>query len=121
VLSAVALFLACLGLFGLASQRAIQRTREIGVRKALGAARAEILRLVLWEFTRPVRWARAVAWPIVYVVMRRWLEGFAYHVDLAPWMFALASMAALAIAIVTVSGHALLIARSHPVTALRYE
>jgi putative ABC transport system permease protein len=121
VLSAVALFLACLGLFGLASQRAIQRTREIGVRKALGAARAEILRLVLWEFTRPVLWASAVAWPIVYVVMRRWLEGFAYHVDLAPWMFALASMAALAIAIVTVSGHALLIARSQPVTALRYE
>ena len=62
-----------------------------------------------------------MAWPVAYFVMRRWLEGFAYHVDLAPWMFLAASGAALLIALATVIGHALLVARARPVAALRYE
>jgi putative ABC transport system permease protein len=115
------IFLASLGLFGLAAFTAERRTKEIGVRKALGASRADILRLLLWEFAKPVLWANAVAWPVGYVVMHRWLEGFAYHVALAPWTFLAASGIALLIAMATVAGHALMVARSQTVAALRYE
>lgn len=66
-------------------------------------------------------WANVIAWPAAYVVMRRWLEGFAYHIELAPWMFMAASALALVIALATVIGHALLVARAHPVDALKYE
>lgn len=121
VFSGVAVFIACLGLLGLASFTAERRTKEIGVRKAMGAGRADVLRLVLWEFVKPVLWANLIAWPIAYVVMRRWLEGFAYHVDLEPWIFMAASALALGIAILTVSGHALVVARAQPSAALRYE
>ncbi|MGE3476707.1 MAG: FtsX-like permease family protein [Rhodospirillaceae bacterium] len=119
--ASVAVFLAALGLFGLAVFTAEQRTKEIGVRKALGANRRDILTLVLWQFAKPVLWANLIAWPAAYFFMRRWLEGFAAHIDLAPWMFLGASGLALAIAITTVAGHALLVARTRPVTALRYE
>jgi putative ABC transport system permease protein len=117
----VAVFIACLGLFGLATFAAESRTKEIGVRKALGASRADVLRLVLWEFNKPVLWASLIAWPVAYFIMRRWLEGFAERVDVGLWMFPLASAIALMFAILTVSGHALLVARAQPVTALRYE
>jgi len=53
----------------------------------MGASKVEILRLLLWQFAKPVLWANVVAWPAAYFIMQRWLEGFAYHVDLAPWMF----------------------------------
>jgi putative ABC transport system permease protein len=119
--AAVAVFVACLGLLGLAAFAAESRTKEIGVRKALGASRADVLRLVLWEFNKPVLWASLIAWPIAYVIMRRWLEGFAERVDVGLWMFPLASAVALAIAILTVAGHALLVARTRPGAALRYE
>ncbi len=119
--TAVAFIIASLGLFGLAAFTAEERTKEIGVRKAMGANRRDILKLVLWRFIRPVLLASAIAWPITYFVVRRWLDGFAYHVELAPWMFAAASALALVIALLTVIGHAFLIARARPVTALRYE
>ena len=57
----------------------------------MGASRADILRLLLWQFTKPVLWANLVAWPVAYFIMQRWLEGFAYHIDLEPWMFLAAS------------------------------
>jgi putative ABC transport system permease protein len=120
-LSAVAIVIAMLGLFALSAFAAQQRTKEMGIRKSMGAARRDILRLILWQFAKPVLWANLVAWPAAYFVMRRWLEGFAYHIDLAPWMFLAASGLALAIALVTVIGHALLVARVHPAAALRYE
>ncbi len=113
--------IAALGLFGLSAFAAEQRTKEIGIRKAMGASRADILRLLLWQFTKPVLWANVIAWPVAYFVMRRWLEGFAYHIDLELWVFVAASALALAIALLTVIGHALLVARSRPVEALRYE
>ncbi len=119
--SAVAVFISCLGLFGLSAYTAESRTKEIGVRKALGANKADILRLIVWEFAKPVLWANVIAWPAAYFVMRRWLEGFSYHVDVTAWMFLGASLLAAAIAIATVIGHALLVARAQPVTALRYE
>ena len=121
VFAGVAVFVASLGLFGLSAFAAKRRTKEIGVRKALGANRMDVLRLLLWQFTKPVLWANAIAWPVGYVVMHRWLEGFAYHTALEPWVFLAASMLALVIAVLTVSGHALLVARAQPVAALRYE
>jgi len=120
-LASIAVFIACLGLFGLAAFTAETRTKEIGVRKAMGARTADILRLMIWQFTKPVLWANVIAWPAGYFVMRRWLEGFAYHIDLSVWMFVGASALALGIAVLTVAGHAFLVARAQPVAALRYE
>jgi putative ABC transport system permease protein len=120
-LTAVAVVIAALGLFGLAAFAAEQRTKEIGIRKSMGATSGDILRLMLWHFARPVLWANFIAWPAAYFAMRRWLEGFAYRIDLSPWMFVAASALALVIALLTVIGHALLVARAHPVSALRYE
>ncbi len=117
----IAVLTACLGLFGLSAFTAEQRTKEIGIRKSMGATRRDILRLILWQFAKPVLWANLIAWPIAYFVMQRWLEGFAYHIDLAPWTFIGASALALSIAIITVLGHALLVARAQPIAALRYE
>jgi len=117
----VAVFVACLGLFGLAASEAVQRTKEIGVRKALGASKVDILGLMLWQFSRPVLWASLVAWPVAYFIMNRWLESFADRVDIGLWTFPAASALTLLIAIATVAGHAILVARAQPVTALRYE
>jgi putative ABC transport system permease protein len=120
-LAAVALFLAGLGLFGLAAFTAERRTHEIGVRKALGAQSRDILRLLLWQFSKPVLWATLLAWPVAAWIMYRWLQGFAYHTDLAPWLFVAATAIALCIALVTVTTHSLLVARARPVMALRHE
>lgn len=119
--SAVAIVVASLGLLGLAVFTAQRRTREIGLRKAMGASRSDILRFIAWQFTRPVLIANLVAWPVAWFFMRRWLDGFAYHVDLGPLAFLAASGLAIVIALITVSGHALLVARAKPAAALRYE
>jgi len=121
VFAGITVLISCFGLLGLSALVAERRTKEIGIRKAMGAGKVDLLRLLLWEFTKPVLWANLIAWPVAYFVMRRWLEGFAYHFDLSPWMFLAASAAALLIAVATVIGHALLVARAQPVTALRYE
>jgi putative ABC transport system permease protein len=117
----LAILISCLGLFALAAFTAERRTKEIGVRKAMGAGTFDVVRLLLWQFTRPVLWANLIAWPLGWWVMDRWLQGFAYRVDLPPWLFAAASGAAVLIAWATVSTHAFLVARARPVTALRYE
>ena len=113
--------IAALGLFGLSARSAEERTKEIGIRKALGGSRDDILRMLLWQFARPILWANVIAWPVAYLFMRRWLEGFAHHVDMNPLVFLAVSVLALGIAFATVSGHALLVARAKPVDALRYE
>jgi len=117
----VALFIACLGLFGLAAHTAERRTKEIGVRKAMGATRGEIVRMLLGQLTRPVLVANLIAWPVGFYLMSRWLQGFAYHIELGPWMFLAAGALALTIAWLTVSTHAILVARQRPASALRYE
>jgi putative ABC transport system permease protein len=117
----IALFLACLGLFGLAAFTAERRTKEIGVRKAMGASTADVMRLLVLQFTKPVAWAILVAWPIGYLVSRHWLEGFVYRVDLSMWIFVVAAAAALLVSLVTVSTHSFLVARAAPVNALRYQ
>ena len=78
----LAVMLAALGLFGLAAFTAERRTKEIGIRKSMGATRTDILRLLLWQFARPVLWANLIAWPAAYFAMRRWLDGFAYRIEL---------------------------------------
>ena len=117
----LALVIAALGLLGLAAHSAEQRTKEIGVRKVMGASTADLVRLLLWQFSRPVLIANLIAWPIALWAMNRWLSGFADHVDLPPWLFLAAGGAALLIAGATVLTHALRVAGAAPVTALRYE
>ena len=113
--------IAALGLFGLSARSAEERTKEIGIRKALGGSRIDILRMLLWQFARPILWANVIAWPVAYFFARRWLEGFAYRVDMNPLVFVATSVLALVIALATVSAHALRVARAKPVDALRYE
>ena len=120
-MSVVALFLSCLGLFGLAAFVAERRTKEIGVRKAMGASSADVVRLLLWQFSQPVLWANLAAWPAAFFVMDWWLHGFAYRVGQPIWLFLAASVAAALIAWATVSFQSLMAARAKPATALRYE
>ena len=117
----VALLLACLGLFGLSAFATERRTREVGIRKALGAGRGDIVRYFLWLFTKPVLWSALVALPVSAYFVRRWLEGFAYRVDLDIYTFAGAVLLTWVIACVTVLAHVMRAARARPVEALRYE
>jgi putative ABC transport system permease protein len=121
VCALIAVSIGCLGLFALSAYTAERRTKEIGIRKAMGANSGAILRLLLWQFAQPVLWATVLALPIGWLAMDWWLKGFAYHVDLAPWTFAAAAMAGMVIALGTVFFHALRVARARPVGALRYE
>ncbi|MEA1652956.1 ABC transporter permease [Nitrospirillum sp. BR 11164] len=119
--SGLAILIACLGLFGLAAFTAERRTKEIGLRKVLGATVADIVQLLVWQFSKPVLVANLIAWPVAWVVMGRWLGGFAYRIQMDPLVFALAGLAALLIAWITVAGHAARVAAAKPVNALRYE
>ena len=117
----VAVSIAALGLFALSAYTTERRTKEIGIRKAMGASSPDILRLLLWQFTKPVLAANLIALPAAWLVMRWWLSGFAYHVSMAAWTFVVAAAAAVFIAWATVFVHALKVARARPVAALRYE
>jgi putative ABC transport system permease protein len=117
----IAIFIACLGLFGLAAFTAERRTREIGIRKAFGARSWDIVRLLLWQFSIPVLIANLIAWPIAWYYLRDWLQGFAYRIPLNPLYFLGASAAALLIAWATVFAHAKRVADANPIHALRYE
>jgi len=117
----LAVIIGCLGLFGLAAFTAERRTKEIGIRKVLGARTRDIVQLLVWQFSRPVIVANIIAWPIAWWMMRDWLNTFDQRIALGPIPFMLAALVALAIAIVTVVGHAMKVARSNPIHALRYE
>jgi len=121
IFATLALLLAGVGLYGLASFVAERRTREIGIRKALGAQTSDVMKLLLWQFARPVVWANLLTWPLVAWIMQRWLDGFAYHISLPLWLFPAAAVLALVIALATVSAHALRVAAARPVDSLRYE
>jgi putative ABC transport system permease protein len=117
----LAIFIACLGLFGLASFTAEQRTKEIGIRKVLGASLPAVVRLLTREFTKWVVMANIVAWPVSYYVMHLWLQNFAYRINIGVWNFLLAAALTFAIALLTVSYQAVKAALANPVEALRYE
>jgi putative ABC transport system permease protein len=119
--SVLAIFIACLGLFGLASFTAEKRTKEIGIRKVLGASIPGIVILLSKEFTKWVLVANVIAWPVAYYFLSRWLQGFAYRLNITFLTFVFAGVISLAIALGTVSYQALKAATSNPVDSLRYE
>jgi putative ABC transport system permease protein len=120
-LASLAIFIACLGLFGLSSFTAQQRKKEIGLRKVLGASSSEIALLLSKEFTKWVLIANLFAWPIAFLVMNRWLENFAYRTSFGILLFLFPAMIALMIALVTVSVQTVKAARANPIESLRYE
>jgi putative ABC transport system permease protein len=117
----LAVIIGCLGLFGLAAFTAERRTKEIGIRKVLGARTADIVRLLVWQFTRPVIIANLIAWPVAWWLMRDWLNGFDTRITLTPAPFLFAGVLALVIAVATIGAHAWRVAQTSPVGALRYE
>jgi putative ABC transport system permease protein len=117
----LAVVISCLGLFGLASFMAEKRTKEIGIRKVLGASITGIIILLNKQFTKWVLIANIVAWPIAYYAMSKWLQGFAYRINLGIWTFALAAVVALVIAVITVSYQSFKAALANPAESLRYE
>ena len=117
----LAVAIACLGLFGLAAFTAERRTKEIGIRKVFGARTMDIVRLLAWQFAKPVMLANLIAWPVAWWAMRDWLSGFDARIALGPLPFLIAGALALAIAIGTITGHALKVSRTNPIHALRYE
>ena len=119
--SLLAIMIACLGLYGLASFSTMRRTKEIGIRKSLGASVPEIVRLFATEFGALVLIANVIAWPIAYFAMQRWLSGYAYRIELGPLVFVASAALALAVALLTVAAVAARVARAKPVEALRYE
>ena len=121
VFSVLAIFVSCLGLFGLAAFVAEQRTKEVGVRKILGARLSSILWLHTGRFVKWVAAANLIAWPVAYWIMGRWLRGFAFRTSLDVRIFLLSGLYALAIALLTVSFQVVRAARANPVDALRYE
>jgi putative ABC transport system permease protein len=121
VFAGIAVLLSCLGLFALTSAAAERRTKEIGIRKAMGASSTDIVLLLLWQFLKPVLVAVVIAVPLAWALMQRWLSGYAYHVMPGPWPYLGAATLAVVIAMATVIIHAILTARAVPATALRYE
>jgi len=115
------IIIACVGLFGLSSYTAEQRTKEIGIRKAVGASVLEIVTMLVMEFVRCIVIANIFAWPIAYFVMNDWLEDYAFKISLSLWPFVWAAILALAIGVLTVIYQALKAAEMNPVDALRYE
>ncbi|MEM9290711.1 MAG: ABC transporter permease [Acidobacteriota bacterium] len=119
--AAVAILVGCLGLFGLASFMAEQRTKELGIRKVLGASVPSLVGLLSKEFLILVAVANLIAWPVAWIIMGRWLEDFAYRIELGIGVFVLSAVGALLIAQLTVTWQALRAATTRPVRSLRYE
>ena len=117
----IAIFIACLGLFGLSLFAAESRKREIGIRKVLGASVSGVVLLMSKDFTRLVVIANVIAWPLIWIATRRWLENFAYRTPIKLHLFLLAGVAALAVAFLTILFQAVKTARANPVEAIRYE
>jgi len=116
-----AILIACLGLFGMASYMAEQRTKEIGIRKVLGASVPGVVALLARDFVKLVLIANLVAWPLAYYFMSRWMQNFAYRAGITLWIFFLTGLAALTIALLTVSYQSIRAALSDPVRAIKYE
>jgi putative ABC transport system permease protein len=121
ILAFLAILISCLGLFGLASYSAERRIKEIGVRKVLGASLSNIVSLLSVQFIRLVLIANAIAWPLAWFSVHKWMENYAFRLPMSWWVFFVAGLAALLIALATVSLLALRAARANPVQSLRSE
>ncbi|MCP4723779.1 MAG: FtsX-like permease family protein [bacterium] len=119
--SVLAIFICCLGLFGLASFTVEQSTKEIGIRKALGASIVTIIKMLSWKFLKWTVIANIIAWPIAYYYMNKWLQGFVYRVNIGWDVFAIAAFTALSIAFLTVISRTMKAALANPTDSLRYE
>jgi len=117
----LAIFISCLGLFGLASFTAEQKTKEIGIRKTLGASIPDIVLLLSGDFSKAVLAANLISWPLAWYAMSGWLRGFAYRTSMSPWIYLGAGLAALGISWLTVALQTLKSARTNPVEALHFE
>lgn len=116
-----AIFISCLGIFGLASFMAEQRTKEIGVRKVMGSSSSTIVSLFMKEFMKLVFIALLIGWPIAFYAMREYLEGFAYHANLSFWMFLMAGLLTLVVVMITISYQSYVAANKNPAESLRHE
>jgi len=121
IFSIITIFIACLGLFGLASYTAVKRTKEIGVRKVLGSSIQNICFLLSKDLLRPVLLGTLLAIPLGYYAMNKWLQGFAYRIDIHWWMFGVAIFTAVAVALLTVGFQAIKAALANPIKSLRTE
>jgi putative ABC transport system permease protein len=119
--SLLAIFIACLGLYGLTAFTIEQKVKDIGIHKVLGASVSNIVFLISKNFLWLIIFSNAIAWPVTYFAMNKWLQNFAYRIDLTIWPFLLAGLAALVIALLTVSWQAIRAATANPVKSLRYE
>jgi putative ABC transport system permease protein len=119
--SILAVIIASLGLFGLAAFIAEQRTKEIGIRKVLGATASGIIVLLVKQFTKWIIIANCIAWPVGYFVMNRWLRNFAYQAPITVWIFIISAIVAFIIAMLTVSYQSVKAAMANPVNSLKYE
>jgi putative ABC transport system permease protein len=120
-LTVLAIVISALGLFGLSFFIMERRTKEIGIRKVLGASVPRIVAMLSREFTRWALLANIVAWPVAWYATNKWLQNFAYRIEISWWIFALAGSLALVIALLTVSYQAVKAAIANPVESLRYE
>jgi putative ABC transport system permease protein len=121
IFTVLAIYISCLGLFGLAALIARQKTKEIGIRKVLGATISSIVILFSKEFSIWVIIANILAWPFAWMVIDKWLQNFAYRIEISLWVFVVSGLIVLLIALITISSRAIMAAITNPVEALRYE
>jgi putative ABC transport system permease protein len=121
ILAGLAIIISCLGLFGLASYAAEKRVKEVGIRKVMGASVQNIVTLLSTHFIKLVLMANLIAWPIAWLTISRWLQDYAYRVNISWWVFVIAGVVALLIALLTVSFQAVKAAIANPVKSLRSE
>jgi len=117
----LAIMISCLGLFGQASFTNLRRRKEIGIRKVIGASLQDIFFMLTKDFTKWVLLANLIAWPVAYYIMNKWLQDFAYRINISWWVFVLAGGVVLLVALATVSLQAIKAATANPVKSLRYE
>jgi putative ABC transport system permease protein len=121
VFAGLAIVVSALGLFGLSSFTAELKTKEVGIRKTMGASIPELMRLLIWQFSKPVFIANLIAWPLAWYFLNEWLNGFAMRISISPMYFLVAGLATLLVSWLTVGGLVYRVARANPIRALRYE
>jgi putative ABC transport system permease protein len=121
IFAAIAIFLSCLGLYGLASFMAVQRIKEVGIRKVLGATAGSIVYLFSKEFIILIAIAFAIATPVAWYYMHQWLQDYVYRINISWWLFAAGGLVAIIIALATISFQAIKAAKANPVNSLRSE